>query len=136
MRVLVDSSAWIDFFNGFDSPERRALADLFRADYEICTCGVVVAEVFQGLRRDKGRARLSELFRDLVFLEPTGIDPYFRAADLYRSLRQRGMTIRSTIDCVIAVLAEEHGCSVLARDRDMRIILDSGILKAGRWPVG
>lgn len=136
MRVLVDSSAWIDFFNGFDSPERRALADLFRSDHEICTCGVIVAEVFQGLRRDKGRDRLSELFRDLGFLAPAGIDSYFRAADLYRALRQRGSTIRSTIDCVIAVLAEEHGCSVLARDRDMRIILDSGLLEAGRWPVG
>jgi predicted nucleic acid-binding protein len=135
LRVLVDSSAWIDFFNGFASPERQALADLFRSDHEICTCGVIVAEVFQGLRRDKGRSRLSDLFRDLTFLETAGIDQSFRAADLYRALRQSGKTIRSTIDCIIAVLAEEHGCSVLARDRDMRIILDSGLLKAGRWPV-
>lgn len=134
MRILVDSSAWIDFFNGFASPERQSLADLFRSDHEICTCGVVVAEVFQGLRRDKGRARLSELFRDLTFLEPAGIDPYFRAADLYRALRERGKTIRSTIDCVIAVLAEEHGCSVLARDRDMDIILQSGLTKVVIWP--
>ncbi len=135
MRILVDSSAWIDFFNGFASPERQSLADLFRSDHQICTCGVVVAEVFQGLRRDKGRARLTELFRDLAYLEAAGIDSYFRAADLYRALRQQGKTIRSTIDCTIAVLAEEHGCSVLARDRDMRIILDSGLIKAGRWPV-
>ena len=85
--------------------------------------------------RAKRCDRESELFRDLTYLEPAGIDPYFRAADLYRTLRQRGKTIRSTIDCVIAVLAEEHGCSVLARDRDMRILLDSGLLKAGRWPV-
>ena len=131
----MDSSAWVDFFNGFASPERQALADLFRSDHEICTCGVIVAEVFQGLRRDKGRSRLSELFRDLTFLEPAGIASYFRAADLYRALRRQGKTIRSTIDCTIAVLAEEHGCSVLARDRDMRLLLDSGLLKAGRWPV-
>jgi len=135
LRILVDSSAWIDFFNGYTSPERQALADLFRGDHEICTCGVIVAEVFQGLRRDKGRARLIELFRDLTYLEPAGIDSYFRAADLYRALRQQGKTIRSTIDCTIAVLAEENECSVLARDRDMRLLLDSGLLKAGRWPV-
>jgi predicted nucleic acid-binding protein len=137
VRVLVDTSIWADFFNDYPSPEQRALADLFtRPEDEICTCGVVVAEVFQGLRRDKGRARLSDLFRDLTFLEPASIDLYFRAADLYRALRKRGKTIRSTIDCLIAVLAEEHGCHVLARDRDMETILESGLLSVGRWPVG
>jgi predicted nucleic acid-binding protein len=135
LRVLVDSSAWGDFFNGYPSPERRALADLFLSDHEICTCGVVVAEVFQGLRRDKGRERLVDLFRDLTFLEPVGIDLYFQAADLYRALRQRGKTIRSTIDCLIAVLAEAHDCSVLARDRDMDILLTSGLLKVTSWPA-
>ena len=64
-----------------------------------------------------------------------GIDLYVRAADLYRALRRRGKTIRSTIDCVIAVLAEEHGCAVLARDRDMEMIHASGLLTVGRWPV-
>lgn len=135
MRVLVDTSVWADFFNGYPSPEQRALTDLFTSPAEICTCGVVVAEVFQGLRRDEGRARLSDLFRDLTFLERASIDLYFRAADLYRALRKRGKTIRSTIDCVIAVLAEDHGCSVLARDRDMETILQSGLLTVGRWTM-
>ncbi len=135
MRVLVDTSAWADFFNGFPSLEQQALANLFRSENEICTCGIVVTEVFQGLLRDEGRGRLSDLFQDLAFLEPVEIGLYFRAADLYRALRKRGKTIRSTIDCVIAVLAEEHECAVLARDRDMDIILESGLLTVGRWPV-
>jgi predicted nucleic acid-binding protein len=136
LRVLVDSSAWVDFLNGYPSPERRALANLFQSDHEICTCGVVVAEVFQGLRKDETRAELSQMFRELTFLEPENIDLYFQAAGLYRALRQRGETIRSTIDCVISVLAEEHGCSILARDRDMQVILDSGLLNVTRWLVG
>ena len=45
-----------------------------------------------------------------------------------------GHTVRSTIDCVIAVIAEENGCYVLARDRDMDAILASGVLKVRRWP--
>lgn len=135
MRVLIDSSAWVDFLNGVSSPERRAVADLLSGSHDLCTCGVIVAEVFQGLRKDKGRARLAELFRDLTFLEPEGIDPYFRSAELYRNLRKRGKTIRSTIDCLIMVLAEEHGCSVLARDRDMETILASGLSPVRRWPV-
>jgi len=134
LKVLVDSSVWIDFFNGNISPQRNALAELFDSPHEICTCGVVVSEVFQGLRRMPDRLRLAELFLDLTFLEPRGIDRYFHAADLYRALRQRGKTIRSTIDCLIAVLAEEYECALLARDRDMEIILQSGALRISRWP--
>ncbi|HEY4563046.1 MAG TPA: PIN domain-containing protein [Thermoanaerobaculia bacterium] len=135
MRVLVDTSVWVDFLNGHPSPQRQALANLFLSDHEVCTCGVVVAEVFQGLRKEEGRERLATLFRDLAYLEPAGIDLYFRAADLYRALRRRGKTIRSTINCLIAVLADEHGCSLLARDRDMDALLASGLLAVSRWPV-
>lgn len=96
----------------------------------MCTCGVVVSEVFQGLRREKGRAEVAGLFRKLLFLEPSGIDTYLKAADLYRALRGRGVTVRSTIDCLIVVIAEENGCHVLARDRDIEAILRSGLVKA------
>jgi predicted nucleic acid-binding protein len=58
---------------------------------------------------------------------------HFRAAEIYRALRKKGKTIRSTIDCVIATLADEHGCYVLARDRDLETILASGILEAKLW---
>lgn len=135
MRILVDTSAWVDFLNGYSSAERQAVADLIASDHEICTCGVVVAEVFQGLRKSRERPRFSDLFRDLTFLEPVGIDDYFRAADLYRALRERGITIRSTIDCLIAIIAAEHRCSILARDQDMDMILDSNLLEASRWPA-
>jgi len=134
LKVLVDTSAWVDFFNGSASPERTALAALFESPHQVCTCGVVVSEVFQGLRRTAERGRLAELFLDLELVEPHGIELYFRAADLYRALRERGKTIRSTIDCLIAVLAEEHGCALLARDRDIETILASGVLRLSRWP--
>ena len=93
----------------------------------------IVAEVFQGLRRDKGREELQRLFRDLLFLEPSGIELYLRSAELYRLLRQRGATVRSTIDCLIAALAEENGCYILARDRDLEVILRSGLVKSRLW---
>ena len=130
MKILIDTSAWIDFFNGYESPERRAVAELVAGTEELCTCGVIVAEVFQGLRQDKGREDLQRLFRKLLFLEPSGIELYLRAADVYRSLRQSGKTVRSTIDCLIAVLAEENGCFILARDRDLKLILQSGLVKS------
>lgn len=98
MRILVDTSIWVDFLNGFSSPERTTLATLLKNDHDLCTCGVVIAEV-------------------------------------YRSLRARGLTVRSTIDCLIAVLAEENGAVVLARDRDMKTILESGLVAASLYSV-
>jgi hypothetical protein len=129
LKVLVDTSVWADFFNGYSSREERALSRMIAGDEEIHTCGVVVSEVFQGLRRE-GRSEIVRLFRELVFLEPSGLDAYLKAANVYRALRHRGVTVRSTIDCLIAVIAEENDCDVLARDRDIHAILGSGIVKA------
>jgi predicted nucleic acid-binding protein len=134
VRVLVDTSAWADFLNGFPSPVADALADLLHSDDDVCTCGIVVADVFQGLRRAERRDAIRRSFEDLIFLEPSGIGMYLRAAELYRALRERRMTVRSTIECIIAALAEDAGCALLARDRDMDAILDSGLLKAAQWP--
>lgn len=127
MRVLVDTSVWADFFNGHDTAEKAALARLIADDADLCTCGVVVAEVFQGLRRN--RDEIEELFRNLLLLHPDGLDPYLRAAEVYRRLRGRGITIRSTIDCLIAVLAEENACMLLFRDRDLKRLVGSGLLE-------
>jgi predicted nucleic acid-binding protein len=133
--VLVDTSAWVDFLNGHPSPATEALAELLEGEEDVCTCGIVVAEVFQGLRRDREREAIQRSFRDLLFVEPSGIELYLHAAGLYRSLRKRGVTVRSTIDCIIATLAEEADCALLARDTDMEAILDSGLLRVDRWPT-
>jgi predicted nucleic acid-binding protein len=108
------------------------VGQLLLGQAELCTCGVVVAEVLQGLRRDKSRREIGAQFRNLVWLEAAGIETYEGAADLYREMRARGVTVRSTIDCLIAVLADTHGCYVLARDRDLNEILDSGLMKKAR----
>lgn len=136
MKVLVDTSAWVEFLNGARSPHADAVEELLRGDDEPCTCGIVVTEVFQGLRRDSTRSAIERAFRDMAFLEPSGFDVYLRASDVYRKLRQRGVTIRSTIDCLVAVIAEESGCAILARDRDLDSVLASGLVKVEPWPIG
>jgi predicted nucleic acid-binding protein len=134
--VLVDTSAWVDFLNGFPSPEADAVAGLLAGEDDVCTCGLITAEVFQGLRRDAGRRKLETLFREMTWLEASGIDDYLRAADLFRQLRRRGVTVRSTIDCILAVLAETNGCHLLARDRDLRAIAQSGLVRSPLLAVG
>ena len=132
MKVLVDTSAWVEFLNGTGSPEALAVDRLLASEDDVCTCGIVVAEVFQGIRRE--REALEEFFRKMTLLEASGLSTYLKAADLYRSLRRRGVTVRSTIDCLIAVLADENGCALLFRDRDLRLVLSSGLLSLPAWP--
>lgn len=133
MRILVDTSAWVEFLNGHPSPEREAVVRLLKGEDDICTCGVIVAEVLQGLKRDRGRSGIQHLFAQMTFLEAVGMAPYVRAAELYRSLRRHGTTGRSTIDCLIAVLAEENDCALLARDRDISSILATGLVTVRFW---
>ena len=136
MRVLVDTSVWADFLNGHPSPEAAALAELLAGQDDVCTCGLVVTEVFQGLRRDDTREEIAGLFREATFLEPAGFELYLRAAELFRKLRQKGRTVRSAADCIIAAIAEESGCHLLFRDLDLRAIIESGLVRARQWPVG
>ncbi len=135
MRVLVDTSVWVDFFNGHPSREAAALTRLLEDEVEVVTCGVVLAEFLQGIRESKGLIELERHFRDMECLAPREPDTYFAAAELYRNLRAKGVTVRSTIDCLIARLAAEHGALLLARDRDLAGILSSGLSEARGLPV-
>lgn len=135
MRVLVDTSVWIDFFNGHPSDEAEALAGLIADEVELVTCGVVIAELFQGIRRTESLPELERQFRDMECLRPSEPDSSLAAASLFRALRAEGITVRSTIDCLIVTLAAEHGAYVLARDRDIDQILGSGLTAARSLPA-
>ena len=124
MRILVDTSVWVDFFNDHPSKESSALARFIQDHDEIATCGVVGAEVVQGFRDARTLRGLEPYFREMAWLAPAEPDTYLAAARLFRDLRAKGITIRSTIDCLIVRLADEHDHLVLARDRDLRAILD------------
>ena len=128
MRVLVDTSVWIDFANGHPSDEAELLARLIEQEEDLLTCGVIAAEFLQGLRSSRSVSRFSVHFRDMEWLTPHEPETYEASAKLFRELRKKGLTIRSTIDCLIVRLAEEDGCFLLARDRDMTRILASGLV--------
>lgn len=128
MRVLVDTCVWVDFFNRHPSREASALVQLIEDEVGILTCGVVIAEFFQGIRRRSSVAALAAHFRHMAWLTPREPDTYLAAAELYRVLRSKGITIRSTIDCLIAGLAAENGVLLLAKDRDIIQIIESGLI--------
>jgi predicted nucleic acid-binding protein len=114
---LVDASVWIDFFTGRSTPQVCELERLVAEGSLVYTCGVILTEVLQGIRDDaEYRATLAR-FDDLVFL-PMRRQMFVAAAEMYRLLRRRGITIRKSVDCMIAAVAIEHDLPLLHNDRD------------------
>ena len=126
--TIVDTTVWIDFFGGTDTPEVRALQRMIDAAEDVCVCGVILTEVLQGIREDRDYAEASAAFASFLFL-PMTQRTFIRAADLYRMLRRSGITIRNAVDCMIASVAIEHDIPLLHNDRDFDPIAVRGGLK-------
>jgi len=115
--VLVDTSVWIDFFGDRPEPHVAALGELIENDEDLCVCGVILAEVLQGIRADSDFRKTRDYFSALIFL-PMRQATFVRAAEMYRSLRKKGITIRKPVDCMIASVAVEFDLPLLHNDRD------------------
>ena len=126
--TLVDSTVWIDFFRGEDLAHVHELVRLIESNEDVCICGVILTEVLQGIRDDKEYSRTLASFDELVLL-PMTQQTFVKAADLYRTLRSRGLTIRNAIDCMIAAVAIEHDVPLLQHDRDFEAIASLGTLR-------
>jgi predicted nucleic acid-binding protein len=119
--VLVDTTVWIDFFADRSEPHVAALQELIENEEDLCLCGVILAEVLQGIRSDADYIETKDYLADLIFL-PMRQVTFARAEELYRSLRKRGVTIRKPVDCMIAAVAIEHDIRLLHNDRDFDYI--------------
>lgn len=115
--ILVDSSVWIDFFNGTETAESRLLSNTLGVR-PIAIGDLMLAEVLQGFRKDRDFRTALELFESVTVLELGGRDIAIQSARNFRKLRARGFTVRKTIDCVIASYCIEHELALLQSDRD------------------
>ena len=111
--VLVDTSAWIPYFNSEDSEIGRFVERLL-TDGRVVTTGVILAELLQGAKVEKELNALLESIVALPFLE-TSLRTWIRTGTISYSLRRKGIAIPLT-DLIIASLALEHDCSVLTLD--------------------
>ena len=113
--VLVDTSVWIEVFR---KSSAVALETLVEFD-EIVTCPPVIQEVLQGFDSEPAFLRARESMLAMPIVEsPVGVDVYAEAVDLYRAARRLGLTVRSSVDCLIAACALRHQLEVLHCDRD------------------
>ena len=115
--IVVDSSVWIDYFNGKITAQTNLLDGLL--DAELIVIGdLILTEVLQGFHHDKDYRQAKKLFGSLMLVEMLGKDIAIKSADNYRSLRKKGITVRKTIDVIIGTFCIETESSLLHCDRD------------------
>src|SRR3989338_643130 len=127
--ILVDTSVWIDFFRGADTVFRRTLRELIETEEDICLTSIHLTEVLQGI---KSEIEFQQTRRHLLMFPVLTIndtDTYIHAANIYRLCRQRGTTVRKTVDCIIAAAAIENNLTLMHNDRDFDRIAECIKLK-------
>jgi predicted nucleic acid-binding protein len=131
--ILVDSSVWIDFFNGRPGPLVDRLADLLQdGSAPLGMPDLVLFEVLRGFRHEQDFQAARRVLAALPVVEIGGEDGALRAAHHYRALRAAGVTIRSPIDVLLASYCIEHDHALLHADRDFDAIESLRGLKVWR----
>ena len=121
-RFLFDTSVWIDFFAGRNSKEVELLTRFLEDDTSVYTCPVIIQEILQGVKNEKTFQHIKESLLALLVLTVDQTEAAIGAAQIYRQLRKKGITIRKSNDCLIAFYALKNGAEVVHRDQDFDLI--------------
>ena len=116
--IVVDTSVWIDVLNGVPGPVADECVKLIEAGDPVALTDVIFTEILQGLRSDREAAEVDRHLRAFPILRLDGLDDFALAAQLYRTARHRGVTIRKTLDCLIAAACVRTGAPLLHADAD------------------
>ena len=117
--LLVDTSVWIDFLAGRTTRAVEHFRGRLEAREAFALTELIYLEVLQGVREPDAARKVSAYLRGQLFLAPRrGLQTYDAAADLYRRCRAAGVTVRSTIDCLVAQTAVDYRAVLLHGDRD------------------
>jgi predicted nucleic acid-binding protein len=128
--IVVDSSVWVDFFNGTSTPEVERL-DASLGVMPVAIGDLILVEVLQGFRRETDMATARQLFDSIPVIEMLGLANAYKAAQNYRALRRHGITVRKTIDGIIATACIEAALPLLFSDRDfLPFVRHLGLLAA------
>jgi predicted nucleic acid-binding protein len=115
--ILVDSSVWIDYFRGHATPPAELLDSLL-GNEPLAIGDLILAEVLQGFDRERDFNRAKKLLLSLEVIELGGQEIAIQAAKNFRALRALGVTVRKTMDTIIATRCIESGYTLLHCDRD------------------
>ena len=117
--ILVDSSVWIDYFNGEDNKQTNTLNDALGVR-PVAVGDLILAEVLQGFKDDKDYKTAKSLFDDLIIYDLVGKTMATKSADNFRALRKKGITVRKPVDVIIATFCIEKKLPLLFLDKDFK----------------
>jgi predicted nucleic acid-binding protein len=120
--IVVDTSVWIDVLNDTDTPQAARCVDLIQAGEPVALTDIIFTEVLQGLRSDREARTVERHLRAFPILQLDGLDDFALAAELYRTARRAGVTIRKTLDCLIAAPCVRTGAPMLHADSDFDLL--------------
>jgi len=115
--IVVDSSVWIDYFSGAETPQTERLEDTLGAK-PVAIGDLILTEVLQGFRHDKDYKVARKLFEDVTIFQMLGTHMAIKSADNFRALRKKGITVRKTADVIIATFCIDQKLSLLFSDKD------------------
>ena len=115
--ILVDSSVWIDYFRSADTPQVALLDSLFGRS-PLAVGDLIAAEVLQGVRGEREFKLVKKTLEAFDHVDLVGYDLAVKASENYRRLRAMGITVRKTIDTLIATRCIEDGLTLLHADKD------------------
>ena len=117
--ILVDSSVWIDYFNGTETLATKKLDNLLGVQ-PVCIGDLILAEVLRGFRLDQDFQAAKTLLCSLPVHAMLGVTLSLKSAENFRKLRKQGITIRKTIDTMIATYCIENELPLLHSDKDFQ----------------
>lgn len=126
--ILVDSSVWIDYFNGRKTWQTDLLENLF-SNLPIIIGDLILTEILQGFRSDNDYKTAKSFLSDLPFRRMGGYQVAVQSAQNYRILRKKGVTVRKTIDVIIATYCILEDLPLLHDDRDFEPMVSHLSLK-------
>jgi len=127
--LLFDTSVWIDFLNKNDTPQAVLLEEYIKTDSEVLLTPTILQEILQGIRDDKKYAEIKEVLSYYTLLELPPKRTAIGTAELFRSLRKKGVTIRKSNDCLTAYYAISFSIPLVHADRDFDYICKYSKLK-------
>ena len=128
--ILVDTSVLIDFFKGIKNPAEVKFKSLLEQEIPFGITSLIDQEVLQGAKSEKEYAGLKKYLSSQRFFHPQDpIETFAKAAGIYFRCRKKGITVRSTVDCMIAQIAIESELLLLHNDRDFEAMATVAPLK-------
>jgi predicted nucleic acid-binding protein len=116
--ILIDASAFIEFLNRTGSREDILIEQFIRNNEDFVLADLSLTEILQGIRGDSEYRDVKASLLTFPLVSLSGAQSYIAAAELYRTCRKKGLTIRSTIDLLVAQIALENHLVLLHKDRD------------------